>query len=174
MGLVDDARWSAFAAKREAIDRLEASLDGWRVHPGTDAAAALERASGVTLARDRSAADLVRMPEVTLGALLPIVAPGQTGHAPAVVEQVETRLRYAGYLDRQQAEIDRSRANEDHPLPDALDYADVHGLSHEVRQKLAEHRPSTVGQASRVPGVTPAAISLLLVHLKRMSLRASA
>ena len=177
LGLVDDARWAAFADKRDAIERLDGALGGWRVHPGSPAATRLETELGVTLARDRSAAELVRMPEVSLGALLPIVAPDAGDAetwAPAVVEQVETRARYAGYLDRQRAEIERSRAHEDHALPDALDWSEVHGLSHEVRQKFAEHRPSTVGQASRIPGVTPAAISLLLVHLKRSALRASA
>ena len=174
LGLVGDARWAAFETKRDAIERLDGALDGWRVHPGSAAAVRLEAELGVTLTRDRNAAELVRMPEVSLGALLPIVAPDTESWAPAVVEQVETRARYAGYLDRQQAEIDRSRAHEDHVLPDALDWEDVHGLSHEVRQKFTEHRPSTVGQASRIPGVTPAAISLLLVHLKRSALRASA
>ena len=174
LGLVDDARWAAFSAKREAIERLEGALGGWRVHPGTPAAVSLEAATGATLSKDRSAVELARMPEVPLATLLPIVAPGEPLPAPAVVEQVETRLRYAGYLDRQRNDIDRARAHERYPLPDALDWDEVRGLSHEVRQVLAEHRPSTVGQASRVPGVTPAAISLLLVHLKRASLKASA
>ena len=174
LGLVDDVRWAAFSDKREAVERLEGALDGWRVHPGSEAARAIESTAGVSLSKDRSAAELARMPEISLASLLPIVAPDSPVPPAAVVEQVETRLRYAGYLDRQQAEIDRARAHEDHALPDALDWDEVHGLSHEVRQKFIEHRPSTVGQASRIPGVTPAAISLLLVHLKRASLRASA
>ncbi len=174
LGLVDDARWAAFETKRDAIERLERAMDGWRLHPGTPGARALHDATGVELSRDRSAAELARMPQVALAALLPIVAPDEPVPDRAVVDQVETRLRYAGYLDRQQADIDRARSHEEHPLPESLDYDDVHGLSNEVRQKLSEHRPATVGQAGRVPGVTPAAVSLLLVHLKRASARRGA
>jgi len=174
LGLVDDARLSAFETKSEAIESLDVSLSGYRVHPGSVEASRLQEVTGLVLSRDRNAAELSRMPEVSLAALLPIVAP-QLGELDArVIEQVETRAKYAGYLGRQQAEIDRARAQEDLALPDALDYADVHGLSNEISQLFSQHRPASVGQASRIPGVTPAAVSMLLVHLKKTALRQSA
>jgi len=174
LGLVDDARFAAFETRRDAIERLDGSLAGYRIHPGSEAATRLERATGLCLTRDRNAAELARMPEVSLATLLPIVAPELDGLDARVVEQVETRAKYAGYLGRQQAEIERARAQENLVLPDALDYADVHGLSNEIRQLFGEQRPASVGQASRIPGVTPAAVSMLLVHLKKVAMRRSA
>lgn len=172
LGLVSDERWQHFNEKRVAIDALGKTLRSVRVHPGTGAAAELATRCGVELSRDKSGEELVRMPDVPLNDLL--CAVGEEGHAPTVVALVETEARYAGYLDRQQADIDRVRVNEDIVLPESIDWASVRGLSNEVRQKLLDHRPSTVGQASRIPGVTPAAVSLLLVHVKKLGLRATA
>lgn len=172
LGLVDDERWAAFSRKREAIAHLGETLKSVRIHPGSDVAAELTARSGVSLSRDRSGEELVRMPDVALTDVLAAV--GAEDHDPAVVAVVETEARYAGYLDRQQADIERLRVNEDISLPDSVDWQDVRGLSNEVRQKLLEHRPTTVGQASRIPGVTPAAISLLLVHVKKLGFKASA
>ena len=174
LGLVGDARWAAFEAKREAIERLQGRLGELFVHPGTPAAERLAAATGIALSRERRLDDLLKMPEATLAEVLPLVAPDEPLPAPAVIDQVEIQGKYAGYLDRQRADIERARKHDDAPLPDALDYADVRGLSNEVRQKLTEHRPGTVGQAARIAGVTPAAISLLLVHLKKSALRESA
>ena len=117
----------------------------------------------------RSYYELLARPGVTYAALtsLPGVGPGAAD--PAVAEQVEIQAMYAGYIDRQQAEIDRHRANEALALPADFDFATVRGLSTEVREKFLRHRPATIGQAARIPGVTPAAVSLLLVHLKRRS-----
>ena len=174
LGLVGDARWAAFETKREAIERLRGRLGELFVHPGTPAAERLAAATGIALSRERRLDDLLKMPEATLAEVLPLVAPDEPLPAPAVVDQVEIQGKYAGYLDRQRADIERARKHDDAPLPDALDYADVRGLSNEVRQKFTEHRPGTVGQAARIAGVTPAAISLLLVHLKKSALRESA
>lgn len=173
LGLVDDARWHAFTAKRDAIERLDAALGGWRIHPGSEAGDRLQAETGLSLKRDRSAAELARMPEVSLSTLLPIVAP-ELQLDESVVEQVETRAKYAGYLDRQQADIDRTRGQENIPLPESLDYARVHGLSNEIRETLQRQRPATLGQAGRIPGVTPASLSVVLVHLKKAALQRSA
>jgi len=170
LGLVDDARWRAFETKRNAIEseqqRLRATMV--RAHPGN--AQALERVLGVPLGRDCSAAELLRRPEVRYRELvaLPGVGPGVAD--PAVAEQIEIQARYHGYIQRQSAEIAKSAALQETPLPDDLCYEQVRGLSAEVCEKLARRRPATVGQAARIEGVTPAAISLLLVHLKRRSL----
>ncbi len=168
LGLIDDAHWAAFEAKREAIERERQRLrDTWLApaHVPEDAA---ERVLGGPLSREQSLEALLRRPGMTYRRLmdLPGAAPAEPV-PPAVAEQVETQVKYDGYIARQQAEIERARAQETLPLPEDLDYANVVGLSHEVRQKLAERRPHTLGQAARIPGVTPAAISLLLIHLKK-------
>jgi tRNA uridine 5-carboxymethylaminomethyl modification enzyme len=172
LGLVDDERWRFFETKREAIDAEVARLDRTVVHPR----------DLPTLAREVHAFDLLRRPEVSYSALAAIdsVRAAEWMTAPAaderLVEQVQLQLevqaKYSGYIDRQQEEIERQRRHEEARLPIDIDYATVRGLSSEVRQKLKEARPETVGQASRVPGVTPAAVSLLLVHLKRHARRA--
>ena len=124
-------------------------------------------ACGIVLRRDINALDALRRPEVGYHDLvsLPGVGPG-TGD-PKVAEQIEIQARYAGYIDRQHLEIERQQRQEQAQLPGDLDYQQVRGLSAEVRQKLDQHRPETIGQAARIPGVTPAAVSLLLVHLKK-------
>lgn len=174
MKLVDDKRWSAFCAKSEAVDALKLRIQSLWVRPDTPQSKSLADATGMRFPREKRLADLLKMPEISLQTLLDIVTPDSTDELPQVVEQVEIQGKYAGYLDRQQADIDKSVSQQKIRLPESLDYAEVVGLSNEVRQKFSEHRPGTIGQASRLSGVTPAAISLLLVHLKKQSLKKSA
>lgn len=167
LGLVDDARWSRFDAKREAIAREEARLRNAWASPNNTLGRELADTLGVALTREASALDLMKRPELDYAKLmqLPSLAPGVDD--AKVAEQVEIGVKYAGYLDRQKDEIARQQRHETTPIPDAFDYAAVRGLSAEVQQKLARTRPQTIGQAQRIPGMTPAAISLLLVHLAR-------
>ncbi|MGE0810318.1 MAG: tRNA uridine-5-carboxymethylaminomethyl(34) synthesis enzyme MnmG [Immundisolibacter sp.] len=166
LGLVDDARWAQFCRKQDAIAAEKARLAAILLRP-QHLGEAEHALLGAPLAREATALDLLRRPGVDYAALhrLPGVGePHADGNATA---QLEIDIKYDGYLERQRAEIERQRHHETTPLAADLDYAAIRGLSHEVRQKLTAARPATVGQASRVPGVTPAAISLLLVHLKR-------
>jgi tRNA uridine 5-carboxymethylaminomethyl modification enzyme len=174
LGLVDDQRWQAFNLKAEAIETLKVQLQDLWVRPGSPEAAALNASTGLSLARERRLSDMLKMPEVSLTAQLESMAPELARFDPRVIEQVEIQGKYAGYIDRQQADIQRTRQQHDVLLPGELDYNDVRGLSNEARQKLAQYRPETIGHASRIAGITPAAISLLLVHLKKLSLRRSA
>ncbi|MCX7893616.1 MAG: tRNA uridine-5-carboxymethylaminomethyl(34) synthesis enzyme MnmG [Burkholderiales bacterium] len=169
LGIVDDARWEAFARKRDAIATETERLKSTWVHPRVAAAAEVERVLGQPLDRDCTLFDLLKRPGVGYGSLLTIPGAGTPVRDPAVAEQVEIQAKYAGYIARQRDEVVRQRQQEETPLPPDLDYADVRGLSKEVQQTLARYRPETLGQASRIQGVTPAAISLLLVHLKRRS-----
>ena len=171
LGVVDDERWQAFAAKREAIERESQRLRETWVRPGQANEADWQRVLHGPLARESRAAELLRRPEVSYGELmsLPGVGPGETD--PQVAEQVEIQAKYAGYIERQRDEIERQRRHEEMVLPTDFDYSQVHGLSREVSEKLGRHRPHTLGQAGRIPGVTPAAISLLLIHLKRGRVR---
>ncbi len=165
LGLVDDQRWERFEAKREGIACEQARLSSAIVHPGTGSAEQLKPFLKQALAREYSAMDLLRRPELGY-AELAAALPGEA--APAdVAQQVEIQAKYAGYIDRQQDEVERLRRHENMHLPDGLDYQAIDGLSNEVKQKLADARPATLAQASRIPGVTPAAISLLLIHLKK-------
>ncbi len=173
LGLVSEQRWRAFFAKREAIEREQARLQAIRIRPEDLPAGEQERVFGGPLAHDYSALELLKRPEVSYQALmsLPGIGPGE---ADATVRaQIEVQTRYHGYIERQLKDIERTRANEALRLPEDLDYDAVRGLAAEVKEKLARHRPETLGQASRISGVTPAAISLLLVHLKKRELRSS-
>ncbi|HEY1771899.1 MAG TPA: tRNA uridine-5-carboxymethylaminomethyl(34) synthesis enzyme MnmG [Gammaproteobacteria bacterium] len=174
LGLVDDARWQAFSTKREAIERETGRLEAIMVRPTDIDAAQSTALFGAPLSRETYALELLRRPEMSHAKLVALDAVGDAGVASEVAEQVEIQVRYAGYIARQQEEVDRARRQEQTVLPDGLDYAAVSGLSNEVRQKLAQVRPATLGQAARIPGVTPAAISLLSVHLKKRSLRKTA
>ena len=171
LGLVDDARWHAFASKRDAIALETERLKSTWVNPRIVAKAEAERLLGQGIEREYALADLLRRPNVTYAQLMTLeaagvaIGPGATD--PFVAEQVEIGIKYAGYIERQQVDIDRQSFNDATPLPAGLDYCSVRGLSAEVQQKLNQHRPETLGQASRISGMTPAAISLLLVHLKR-------
>ena len=179
LGLVDDERWQLFEAKQRLSEEETVRLQGTRIHPGEVPQEWSQRVLSGPLGRDVTAFELLRRPEVSYDALLDVVgspdwlrAPLDDRVPPQVRVQVEARAKYAGYIERQQQEIERQRRNEETKLPDDFDYADVAGLSHEVRGRLAEYRPATIGQAGRVPGVTPSAVTLLLVHLKRRSLAA--
>jgi len=167
LGVVDDARWGAFCRKRDAIEQERERLKVTYVGPGTVPSEVAIRILGQPLERERSLSELLRRPAVSYPALHALPGAGEAVQDPAVAEQVEIATKYEGYIERQHEEIARRRVEEDMPLPGDLDYASVRGLSIEVRQKLGVHRPETVGQAARISGVTPAAISLLLVHLKR-------
>ena len=174
LGLVDEERWRLFSAKREAAEGEVARLTAHRVKPADLPAGWAARVLGGALAREMSAFELLRRPEVSYEALLelagspPWLESGPDERLPAQVRaQVEVRAKYAGYLERQQDEIERARRHEETPLPRDVDYGALAGLSHEVRQTLSAARPATLGQAGRLPGVTPAAVSILLVHLKR-------
>ncbi|MBK7659055.1 MAG: tRNA uridine-5-carboxymethylaminomethyl(34) synthesis enzyme MnmG [Betaproteobacteria bacterium] len=170
LGLVDDARWEAFERKREAVERETARLKATWAQPSRVPAQDQERVLGQAMEREYSLFDLLRRPNVSYGSLMSLPVAGDGPSDPAVREQVEIAAKYAGYIDRQKDEIARQQSQESLPLPEDVDYAEVRGLSKEAQQKLSQHRPATVGQASRIQGITPAAISLLLVHLKRRSL----
>ena len=173
LGLVDDARWAAFARKRDAIARETARLQSTWIGPSKLSEQDQEVIAGQLLQREHSLFDLLRRPAVTFSDVAPWLPPSEP-IAPEVADQVEIAAKYAGYIERQKDEVARQLAQETVELPPDFDYASVRGLSREVQQKLSQHRPQTIGQASRVQGVTPAAISLLLVHLKRRSLATSA
>ena len=172
LGLVDDQRWAAFCIKREAIEREQQRLRTTVLQPSHLSAEETQRVFGDTLARDYKLYDLLRRPNVSYANLTSLESVGTTVTDPVVAEQVEIQCKYAGYIERQQDEIDKQRRHEETRLPADFDYNKVSGLSNEVRQKLIAQRPTSLGQASRIPGVTPAAISLLLVHLKKQSLAA--
>ncbi len=167
LGLVDDARWAAFEGKREAIERESQRLRETFFHPGSLADSEAERVLGQALSREARLSELLSRPNVDYTALLSLPGAGEPVSDPVVAEQVEIQCKYAGYIERQREEIERQRRQEGLPLPEDLDYSRVRGLSTEVGQKLAAQRPATIGQASRIAGVTPAAVSLLLVHLKK-------
>ena len=162
MNLVSDERWQRYSEKIEAIETRKLQLDeSWR-HPGD---AAIEALLGQPLSREYKLADLVKRPNVQIDALLRAV--GLDWPDAEVNDQIEIDLKYAGYIDRQQDEINRVLAQHSVAIPERFSYAGIGGLSNEVRQKLEQVRPATIGQASRISGITPAAISLLLVFLKK-------
>ena len=166
LGLVDDIRWQAFEQKREKIARELERLKSTWVNPRVLDKAEAERVLGKEIEREYSLYDLLRRPEVSYASL--VTLPGaQSPEAMEVAEQVEILAKYQGYIERQRDEIARQEGYETTKLPPNMDYSVVRGLSIEVRQKLNQHQPQTLGQAARISGVTPAAISLLLVHLKR-------
>ncbi|MCK7592465.1 tRNA uridine-5-carboxymethylaminomethyl(34) synthesis enzyme MnmG [Pseudomarimonas salicorniae] len=174
MGLVDDRRWQRFEAKQAAVAAETARLGGIWLGPGNALGRELEARHGVALSREVSALDLLKRPPLDYAALVQVEGLGPALDDAEAVEQIEISTRYAGYLQRQQEEIARQRRSEGTPIPPGFDYAGVSGLSAEVRQKLERVRPESVGQAMRIPGLTPAAISLLLVHLKRLGGRTAA
>ncbi|HKU85239.1 MAG TPA: tRNA uridine-5-carboxymethylaminomethyl(34) synthesis enzyme MnmG [Casimicrobiaceae bacterium] len=171
LGVVDDARWDAFCRKRDAIAAEAERLKSTYVNPNVVARETAERVLGQPLERERTLADLLRRPGVTYRTLHTLEGVDAGVPDDAVAEQVEIATKYAGYIDRQQLEVARQIGQESLALPHDLDYRTVRGLSIEVQQKLNAHRPETLGQAARLSGVTPAAVSLLLVHLKRASAR---
>jgi tRNA uridine 5-carboxymethylaminomethyl modification enzyme len=181
LGLVDNERWRLFEAKRSLSDQEVERLERARVRPSEVPSEWAERVLQGPMTRDASAFEMLRRPEVSYDALLEIVGKPEwmrdavDDRLPAQIRaQVEVRAKYAGYIERQEDEVERQRRNEETRLPDDLDYAQVAGLSHEVRQKLAEARPATIGLAGRLPGMTPAAVSILIVHLKKRGYSARA
>jgi tRNA uridine 5-carboxymethylaminomethyl modification enzyme len=167
LGVVDDARWAAFCRKREAITREEERLKRSWVRPGTLPEVEALRVLGKTIEREYTLFDLLRRPDVNYAALLTLPNAGPGESDPQVWQQVEIAAKYQGYIDRQQEEIERSRHYGDMMLPEDLDYSEVRGLSIEAQQKLNKQRPQTLGQAGRISGITPAAVSLLLVYMKK-------
>jgi len=172
LGLVDDARWGTFSRKRDAIAAETQRLKSTWVNPRVLPPSVAEPLLGQALSREHNLHDLLRRPNVSYRSLSVIEAFGSGLQDNAAAEQVEIQAKYEGYIERQQDEVRRRAADENRSLPDDLDYSSVRGLSNEVRQTLAQHRPQTLGQASRISGVTPAALSLLLVHLKRSRIAA--
>ncbi|MCX7192466.1 MAG: tRNA uridine-5-carboxymethylaminomethyl(34) synthesis enzyme MnmG [Proteobacteria bacterium] len=167
LGIVDDARWQAFEIKREAIAIEQQRLRSTWLSPRNLPAEEAERVLGKNIDHEYSLHELLLRPDVNYAALITLPGAGAATADPSVSEQVEIQAKYQGYIDRQHAEIKSGEKNETLLLPDNLDYREVRGLSIEVQQKLNGHKPETVGQAARISGITPAAISLLLVHLKR-------
>ena len=177
LGLVDDARWDAFSRKRDAVSRETERLKSTWVNPRNLSATESERVLGKAIEHEHNLFDLLRRPDVGYDALMsldggkhasPDVSRETLGElSAAVIEQVEIAAKYSGYIDRQRDEVERAAYYEGLRLPPELDYLQIPALSIEVRQKLQKHRPETLGQAGRISGVTPAAISLLLIHLKK-------
>ncbi len=167
LGLVDEARWRRCEARREALERERARLRATRLHPRDLDPEAARAVLGAPLAEAQSLEALLRRPQVRYAELVALPGAGPGLDDPELARLVETEVKYAGYVARQREEIARQRRLEDTRLPADLDYGAVHGLSAEVREKLAAARPATLGQAARIDGVTPAAISALLVHLRR-------
>jgi tRNA uridine 5-carboxymethylaminomethyl modification enzyme len=177
LGLVDDARWEAFSRKRDAVEGELQRLRSVWVNPRVVEAAEAERVLGKAMEHEHNLADLLRRPGVRYETLMtlqagavatPEVSRETLGNTyDAVVDQIEIASKYAGYINRQKDEVERAAQYEHLKLPAELDYMQVQALSIEVRQKLNRHRPETLGQASRISGMTPAAISLLLIHLKK-------
>lgn len=179
LGVVDDARWDAFNRKRDAVSRETERLKSTWVNPAMLPAEDAVPLLGKPIEREYSLADLLRRPEVRYASLMALQGGRHAPETPLdadvmlaeqIREQIEIGIKYHGYIARQAAEVDKLEANESTRLPEGLDYTEVRGLGFEVSQKLNQHRPETLGQASRISGVTPAAISLLLVHLKKKGL----
>ncbi|MGI2026387.1 tRNA uridine-5-carboxymethylaminomethyl(34) synthesis enzyme MnmG [Endozoicomonas acroporae] len=170
LGLVNDQRWMAFSDKKERIEKESWRLRAAFVHPGSDAARTLENKLSKPLSREYSLLELLRRPELTYNDVAGLVGDAETHDQ--VAEQVEIQTKYQGYIDRQTEEIDRMRRYENTRIPQALDYTLIEGLSNELKQKLTDARPETLGRASRIQGMTPAAVSLLLVYMKKRSMAA--
>jgi tRNA uridine 5-carboxymethylaminomethyl modification enzyme len=173
LGVVDDTRWRAYSRKRNAIQHERDRLTRTWIRPHEMAAQDQRRVLGQDLKRELTLFDLLRRPEVSYAALMSLPGAGPSAGDPAVAQQVEIQAKYAGYIDRQSEEVERRRRHEETRLPGNLDYGSVHGLSTEIRQSLSRCRPETLGQAARVPGVTPAAVSMLLVHLRKTAQHAA-
>ena len=169
LGLVDDERWSVFCDKQEGITREVERLKTTFIHPKTEQAEQINHLLENPVSREYSLMELLKRPELNYQDIACLK--GQSVDNRQVAEQVEIQSKYQGYIERQTEEIEKLRRNEETRLPEAIDYDDISGLSNEIRQKLKDVRPATLGQAARIQGVTPAAISLLLIHLKKKSMR---
>jgi len=167
LGLVDDTRWQLFCRKRDEIEAERQRLHDIWVTPGNGFARSLESSHGISVSKESRALDLLKRPEMDYQMLVSVEGIGPAVSDPKVAEQLEIQVRYSGYLGRQKEDIDRQQRHESMTISGDFDYSTVHGLSSEVREKLERVKPDTIGQASRIPGMTPVAISLLLVHLKK-------
>ena len=167
LGLVDDVRWEAFCRKREAIEKEQQRLNSTWLKPGSVPDDVATKVVGNTLKKEANLMELLRRPEVSYQTLMTLPGAGEAVSDEKVAEQLEIQAKYHGYIERQQAEIEKHKKHESTQLSPAMDYTKVTGLSNEVAQKLNDHKPATIGQASRISGVTPAAVSLLLVYLKK-------
>jgi len=167
LGVVPQARFDALRAKREAVERETQRLGALWAAPNNALGAAIERQLGIAVSRETNVLDLLRRPELDYAKLTSVAELGPAVKREDVAAQVEVQTKYSGYLERQREEIERQRRHEHTAIPASFDYDKVRGLSAEVLLKLKRTQPATLGQAARVSGVTPAAISLLLVHLKR-------
>lgn len=176
LGLVDDIRWKAFSEKREAVEQEKQRLRSTWINPKIVAQAEAERVLHKGIDREYNLYDLLKRPDVSYQNLSTLLkesgelAMGNPLTQSELISQLEIEVKYAGYVLRQQAEVERGAGNEAIRLPADFDYAGVNGLSKEVQQKLNTHKPETIGQAGRIQGITPAAISLLMVHLKKRDL----
>ena len=170
LGLVDDERWAKFNSKLESVEQERQRLRSTWIHPQHVAVPGINALVNTPISREHSLEELMRRPEVTYDALMAIEGVGPALQDPAAADQVEIQIKYAGYIDRQQDEVEKQLRNENTLLPLDMDYREVNGLSNEVIAKLNDAKPETIGQASRISGITPAAISILLVHLKKHGL----
>lgn len=170
LGLVDDARWTRYNQKLEAIEQERQRLRSLWVHPKSENVADVNSIISAPLTKEASAEDLLRRPEMTYARLMTLADYGPALPDEQAAEQVEIQVKYEGYIARQQEEIDRQLRNENTLLPVDLDYRQVNGLSNEVIAKLNDHKPTSIGQASRISGITPAAVSILLIYLKKQGL----
>jgi tRNA uridine 5-carboxymethylaminomethyl modification enzyme len=166
LGLVSDAQWKTFCDKQEQTAREIERMRTTYIRPNTDAGNQAAEILGAPLSREYNLFDLLKRPQMTMAHLLDISAPEQS-LSDNVAEQVEVTVKYEGYISRQQKDIDKMLRHENTPLPSDMDYRVIGGLSNEIVQKLQESQPATLAQASRIPGVTPAAVSILLIHLKK-------
>lgn len=167
LGLVNDQRWRAFECKRDAIEAEQQRLGSIWVNPDNDIGKSLKETLGVALSKEARALDLLKRPEISYAELMTVAGLGPGNSNLKVAEQVDVQVRYSGYLTRQAGEVEKNQRNEDTPIPSGFDYDRVNGLSAELSEKLQKTQPESIGQASRIPGMTPAAISLLLIFLKR-------
>ena len=174
LGLVNDTRWQYFNEKREVFVKERQRLQDTWIRPDTAAAKAAEKLLGQSLTRESRLAELLLRPETGYRELVKLPGAGPGIDFPEVIEQLENEARYAGYIERQQDEIQRRRRHEETKIPEGLDFRQVRGLSNEACETLTAHRPATMGQAGRISGITPTAVSLLLVYLKKRSLQSAA
>ena len=174
LGLVNDMRWQYFNEKREVFVKERQRLQDTWIRPDTPAAKAAEKLLGQSLTREYRLAELLLRPETGYRELVKLPGAGPGIDFPEVIEQLENEARYAGYIERQQDEIQRRRRHEETKIPEGLDFRQVRGLSNEACETLTAHRPATLGQAGRISGITPTAVSLLLVYLKKRSLQSAA
>ena len=169
LGLVDDHRWQVFSDKKQQIEEETKRLKSSWARPDAISESEQIAVLGTTLSREQNLLELLKRPKVSYQQLLTLTGIDASNLNPQVTEQIEIQTKYSGYIERQQLEVERLRKHEEMPLPVDFNYQNITGLSSEAREKLTNYRPSSIGQASRIPGITPAAISLLLVHLKKKS-----